>query len=140
MPLCFFSCKHTAFYSALAVRTFISFVPFFPSLVCQRAFCCPHSLLSRRGDCDITTLLLSLSILMYLFFQLFFIFFISSLFCTAGAQHSSTKGDGTHHSTPPVSKLPSSKSPVLLFRGLSPCLFPEFRHDGFYRLSSSEVL
>ena len=141
MPLCFFSYKHAAFYSALAVRTFISFVPFFPSLVCQRAF-------TARTRCYcvavIVILLHSSSSCQYSctsFFNFFYFFYFSAFFCTAGAQHSSTKGDGTHHSTPPpASKLPSSKIPVLLFRGLSPCLFPEFRHDGFYRLSSSEVL
>ena len=75
MPLCFFSYKHAAFYSALAVRTFISFVPFFPSLVCQRAFYCPRLLLLRRGDCDITTLLLSLSSISPDFYR-FFLFFL----------------------------------------------------------------
>ena len=141
MPLCFFSCKHTAFFTAHLPYEplFLLFLSFLPLSV--------KELFTARTRCyrvAVIVILLYFSFpcqYPYTSFFNFFYFFISSLFCTAGAQHSSTKGDGTHHSTPPpASKLPSSKSPVLLFRGLCPCLFPEFQHGGFYRLSSSEVL
>ena len=71
-------------------------------------------------------------------FNAFFYFFLFlRFFCTVGAQHSSTKGDGTHHSTPPL--RPNSRLLKVLFyffRVFALVFFPNFNTADFtaYRL------
>lgn len=141
MPLCFFSYKHAAFFTAhlLYKPLFLLFLSFLPLSV--------KELFTARTRCycvAVIVILLHFSFPCQVslpIFNAFFIFFISSLFLyRRRATFVYERRRHTPLYAPPASKVPSSKSPVLLFRGLSPCLFPEFRHDGFYRLSSSEVL
>ena len=142
MPLCFFSCKHTAFFTAHLPYEplFLLFLSFLPLSV--------KELFTARTHCyrvAVIVILLHFSFPCQYsrtsFFN-FFYFFISSLFLYRRRTTFvyERRRHTPLHAPPPASKVPSSKSPVLLFRGLCPCLFPEFRHDGFYRLSSSEVL
>ena len=47
------------------------------------------------------------------FFNFFYFFYFFAFFCTADAQHSSAKEDGTHHSPPPL--RPNSRLLKVLF-------------------------
>ena len=138
MPLCFFSCKHTAFFTAHLPYEplFLLFLSFLPLSV--------KELFTARTRCyrvAVIVILLHFSFPCQYSCTYFFNFFYFFAFFVPQARNIRLRKETVHITPrPPASKLPSPKSPVLLFRGLCPCLFPEFRHDGFYRLSSSEVL
>ena len=105
MPLCFFSYKHAVFFTAhlLYEPLFLLFLSFLPLSV--------KELFTARARCycvAVIVILLHFSFPCQVSLPIFNAFFLFlRFFCTAGAQHSSMKGDGTLHAPPlrPNSRL-----------------------------------